>query len=148
MPADRSLAKAALIIAVVALVSGLTGAAIGLPGRGSVDRNDLSKAAKRSLTSPAAYAYVVGPGNVREKYSRGISDSDVHVNNTAFCISKVGFRAKHAQVTMVSDGAVPEEPHVILGDTTACGQDNPGTAVTFGNLTYDEKFLIALYRRK
>ncbi len=147
MPADRSLAKAALAISVVALVAGLTGAAIGLPGRGSVDANDLSKSAKRALRSPTAYALVVGPNEVREKYSRGITDSDVHVNNTAFCISRVGFQARHAQVTMVDDGAVAEEPHVILGDTTACGENNRGTAVTFGNLTYDEKFLIALYRK-
>jgi hypothetical protein len=47
---------------------------------------------KRSLNDPRAFALVVGPGNVRERFSRRVTDEDVSVNNGAFCIDGIGFQ--------------------------------------------------------
>jgi hypothetical protein len=133
---------AALAVAVVAFVVALAGGAIGLPGRDSVRPNDLSRGVTRALDDPRAYALVVGPGEVRERYSRGITDEDVSVNNGAFCIrDEIGFEPKHAQVTPQVADAVPR---VFLNDTAAC---NGGTAVVFeSDLTYPEDFFVALFK--
>ena len=133
---------AALVLAGVAFAVALTGGAIGLPGRDSVKPNDLSRQVTRALDDPRAYALVVGPGEVQERYSQGIADEDVFVNNGAFCIrDEIGFEPKHAQVTAQAADAVPK---VILNDEAAC---NGGTAVFFeSDLTYPEDFFVALFK--
>jgi hypothetical protein len=138
-PASR-VSWAALVVAVVALAVALTGGAIGLPGRDSVKPNDLSKRVTRALNDPRAYAFVRGPGEVQERYSRGITDENVFVNNGLFCIRDVGFQPKHVQVTAhVADVA----PKVYLREDIAC---NGGTGIYFeADLTYPEEFFISLF---
>jgi hypothetical protein len=92
MPSTTRLTWAALVVATAALVVALTGGAIGLPGHGKVKPDDLSRRVKRSLNDPRAFALVVGPGNVRERFSRRVTDEDVSVNNGAFCIDGIGFQ--------------------------------------------------------
>ena len=158
---DR-VAWAALLVAVAALVVALTGGAIGLPGKKVVDRNDLKRSivkskhvkdeqigladlspeAEAELTEPPgprALALVLGPNDVDEAHSRGITDENIGVNNTAFCIRGIGFEPSHVQVTARSAATVPE---AILDEEVAC---NGETAVTLGNLNYTEQFYIALY---
>jgi hypothetical protein len=131
---------AALVVAAAALAVGLTGGAIGLPGHGKVKPDDLSGRVKRELNDPRAFALVTGPGNVSERYSRGVADQDVSVNNGAFCINRIGFQPKHVQVTAQVADAVPK---AFLRDNVAC---QGGTAVNFdSDLTYPEKFFIALF---
>jgi hypothetical protein len=139
-PTAGRVSWAALVVAVVALAVALSGGAIGLPGRGSVKPDDLSKPATRTLNDPRAYAFVRGPGEVQERRSRGIADADVFVNNGLFCIRDVGFKPKHAQVTAhVADVA----PKVYLRDEIAC---QGGIGVYFdADLTYTEEFFIALF---
>jgi hypothetical protein len=129
------------LVAYAALFIALGGTAIALPGQGTVKPADLSRSVKRLLDDPRAYALVKGPGQVVERYSRGVEDEDVSANNTAFCIKNVGFSPKHAQVTA---RLADEPPKVLLGDQTACSGH---TAVFFdGDLAYEEEFLIALFR--
>jgi hypothetical protein len=138
-PASR-VSWAALVVAVVALAVALTGGAIGLPGRDSVKPNDLSERVTRALNDPRAYAFVRGPGEVQERYSRGIADENVFVNNGAFCIRDVGFQPKHAQVTAQAADVAPK---VFLREEIAC---NGGTGIYFeGDVTYPEEFFISLY---
>jgi hypothetical protein len=146
----------------MALGIALSGGAIGLPGKKVVDKNDLRKNVVKSkhvknrklriadlsnnavadLTEPRAYALVTGPNQVRERYSRGIRDSNVGVNNGAFCIRGIGFEPTHIQVTGESNtGGVA--PSGFLDETTACSGE---TAVHFdGNLTYPQSFFVALF---
>jgi hypothetical protein len=168
-PSSSQVSWAALTVAVAALALALTGGAIGLPGKKTVDRNDLkrnvikskhvadeqigladlSAEAEDALTeppsppappSPSAYAFVTGPGQVDEGRSFGVADENVSVNNGAFCIRGIGFAPKHAQVTAQVADAVPK---VFLNETSAC---QGGTAINFdSDLTYPEKFFIALY---
>jgi hypothetical protein len=139
-PRTNTVSWAALLIAVAALAVALTAGAIGLPGRGTVKPDDLSRSVKRSLDDPRAYAMVTGPGEVVERYSRRVQDGDVGVNNGAFCIRNIGFKPRHVQVTARLADAPPK---VILEDESAC---SGGTAVFFdADLTYPEEFLIALF---
>jgi hypothetical protein len=134
------LSWAALLVAIAALLVALTSGAIGLPGHGKVKPDDLSGRVTRQLSDPRAYALVVGPDDVRERFSRGVSDQDVFVNNGAFCIDGIGFQPKHVQVTPQVADAVP---HVFLNEDVAC---HGGTAVVFNsNLSYPERFFVALY---
>jgi hypothetical protein len=140
-PRTSTVSWAALLIAVSALAVALAAGAIGLPGRGTVKTDDLSRSVKRSLDDPRAYALVTGHREVVERYSRGVQDGDVSVNNGAFCIRNIGFRPRHVQVT---PRAADAPPKAILEDESAC---NGGTAVFFdGDLTYPEEFLVALFR--
>jgi hypothetical protein len=163
-PGGQQLGWAALLVAVAALGVALSGAAIGLPGKRVVDSNDLAKnvvkpkhvknnklgladlsgRAERALTEPDAYALVLGAPElgVDERYSRGITDDDIGVNNTAFCIRGLDFEPTHVQVTLQSnpDDSVPK---AILDEDSACQGE---TAVLFeGGLDYDEDFFVALY---
>lgn len=171
-PSTRQLSWAALVVAVAALGVALSGAAIGLPGKKVVDRNDLKRNVVKSKhvvdgrigladlsqevrdalaaepagppSQPRAFALVLGPGQVDENYSRGIEDGDISVNNGAFCIRDVGFDPKHVQVTaQTSSATVPDYPSAFLDETVAC---QGGTAVVFASdLTYPEDFFVALY---
>ena len=159
-PSSTQLSWAALLVAVAALAVALSAGAVGLPGTGNVDENDLqrnavrskhvkkgeiglsdlSKRAERRLTDPRAYALVLGPAQVRERDSRGVADEDVSVNNGAFCISGIGFTPKHVQVTPQT---ATDVPHVFLRETVAC---NGATAIVFGSdLGYPEEFFVALF---
>ncbi len=83
---------------------------------------------------------MLGPDDVDEARSKGIADSNISVNNGAFCIRGIGFNPRHVQVTPRSAAVAPQ---VLLQDTSAC---QGGTAVTFGgSLMYEEQFYIALY---
>jgi hypothetical protein len=162
-PSGQRLGWAALLVAVAALGVALSGAAIGLPGKKVVDSNDLKKnvvkpkhvknnklgladlsgKAERALTEPRAYALVLGAPDIEvdEKYSRGVTDDDVFVNNSVFCI-RVEFEPKHVQVTSQEN---PENsvPKAILDDDVACDGE---TAVFFNNdLDYEEDFFVALF---
>ena len=159
-PSSTKLSWAALLVALAAFAVATSGGAVGLPGAGTVDKNDLrrnavrskhvkraeigladlSQRAKRGLTDPRAYALVLGPGEVRERDSRGVADEDISVNNGAFCISGIGFAPKHVQVT---PQAATDVPKVYLRETVAC---NGATAVVFAsNLNYPEEFFVALF---
>jgi hypothetical protein len=152
-----------VLLAVVALGVALSGAAIGLPGKKVVDSNDLAKNVVKSrhvknnklglrdlsrdaesgLTEPRAYALVLGAPDleVDERYSRGIDDEDISVNNSVFCI-RDDFEPRHVQVTL-SDAPDEDAPSAILDEQSAC---NGNTAVFFENdLTYEEDFFVAAY---
>jgi hypothetical protein len=162
-PTTRRLSWAALILALGALAVALSGGAVGLPGKSVVDKNDLAKNVVKSkhvknnklglrdlsrdaesgLTEPRAYALVLGAPDleVDERYSRGIDDEDIGVNNSVFCI-RDDFEPRHVQVTL-SDAPDEDAPSAILDEQTACDGD---TAVFFENdLTYEEDFFVALY---
>jgi hypothetical protein len=162
-PSNTQLSWSALLIALAAFAVALSGGALGLPGKKVVDKNDLAKNvvnskhvknnklgladlsrnAERGLTDPRAHALVLGAPDIEvdERYSRGITDEDVFVNNSAFCIRGIGFRPRHVQVTpqVNPTNAVPI---AILDDQAAC---QGGTAVSFGTLMYAEDFFVALY---
>ena len=123
-PSPRGLSWAAVLIALAALAVALSSAAAGRSGK---------------TNTPRAYALVTGPGQVAKRFSHHITSNDVTVNNGAFCIRGVGFKPTHVQVTARS---APTFPQAILNDHLAC---QGGTAITFGNLTYNEKFLVALW---
>ena len=136
-PSSTQLSWAALLVAVAALAVALSAGAVGLPGTGTVDENDLQRNAVRSkhvkkdeigaLRSvqaggapphgPARLRSRARPGQVRERDSRGVDDDDVSANNGFFCISGIGFAPKHVQVTPQAADAVP---HVFLRETVAC----------------------------
>lgn len=125
VPTPTGLSWAAVVIALAAFAVAISGIATGRPGEGN---------------TPRAYALVVGPGQVADRYSRGISDGGVSVNNTAYCVRGVGFKPKHVQVTARTPDAFPK---AVLHEATAC---QGGTAVFFdGDLTYDDEFFIALW---
>ena len=167
-PSTRQLSWAALVVAFAALTVALSSGALGLPGKRSVDSNDLKRNTVKSKTvrdgqirlrdlsqevkdalafepqasdpGPRAFALVLGPADVDEAVSQGIIDSNISVNNGAFCIRGVGFDPRHVQVTPQSATVVPK---VFLKDTAAC---QGGTAVVFASdLSYPEDFFIALY---
>jgi hypothetical protein len=167
-PSARQLSWAALLVALAAFAVALSTGALGLPGKGSIDRNDLKRNTVKSkhvrdgqirlrdlspdvraalafepqasAPGPRAFALVLGPGDVDEAVSQGIADSNISVNNGAFCIRGIGFDPRNVQVTPRSATTVPK---VFLKDTTAC---QGGTAVNFASdLTYPEEFFIALY---
>lgn len=167
-PSTRQLSWAALLVALAALAVALSAGALGLPGKRSVDRNDLKRNVVKSKNvrdgqislgdlsqevrdalafepaagnpGPRAFALVLGPGDVDEAASQGIADSNISVNNGAFCIRGVGFDPRHVQVTPQSATAIPK---VFLKDTAAC---QGGTAVVFASdLSYPEDFFVALY---
>jgi hypothetical protein len=161
--AGQKLGWAALLVAIAALGIALSGGALALPGKQAVDSNDLgknvvkskhvknnklglrdlSRDAESGLTEPRAYALVLGAPDleVDERYSRGIDDEDIGVNNTVFCI-RDDFEPRHLQVTL-SDAPDEDAPSAILDEQGACDGD---TAVFFENdLTYEEDFFVALY---
>lgn len=149
-------AFAALAVAIAALLAALTGGAIGLPGRDSVDRNDidaravqagdLSKGALRRVASPRAYALVTGPTNVEERFSRGVSDANLGANNGLFCIEGLAFRPRHVQVTLQAEPTNSEPPRAFIGDNAACDGVRTVGVEFGGDLTYSADFFVAIFR--
>jgi hypothetical protein len=104
----------ALLVSVIALVFAVGGVATALPGKKTIDKNDLKKNVVKSKhikdggakykdlekgIAVRAYALVTGPGEVAESYSRGISDSNIDTFGGGFCIENLSFQPKHIQAT-------------------------------------------------
>ena len=125
-----SLGSAALAVSVLALVVALTGVAVGLPGKGSIDRNDLKRNVVKSKNvapdslngtdiaeaslgevpvsgAPFAYARIVDPAGaavgVDEAQSQGITDAMVSDDNGGIngkTCFDLPFAIRGAQVTV------------------------------------------------
>ena len=122
MDSSKRRPSPAMVIAVVALIAGLTGSAIALPGRNTVDRNDLkrnvvktknikAKAVKRGKIAPNAInssriaANSVNGGDINEG-TLGQVPSAASADSVSF-IRQFNVRLSFGQdVELVSNGAV------------------------------------------
>jgi hypothetical protein len=143
---------AALAVSIAALVAAISGAATGLTGRNSVDRNDikagavqfsdLSKAAKKRLRAPAASAVITGYGSgIEVTNARGMSAANVLTNNAAWCIHDLGFTPRIAQVRTIT--GPPVESRVESTTNSPCYEE---AVIVNSTASYSEKYYIAIYR--
>jgi hypothetical protein len=103
-----------LFVSVIALVFAVGGVATALPGKKTIDKNDLKKNVVKSEhikdgnvkyqdTAPGiavrAYAKITGDGQVNEALSRGITDANIDEFGGGFCIENLPFKPRHIQAT-------------------------------------------------
>ena len=166
--------SAAMIVAVIALVLGLGGAAIAADLSKSQVKKIAKKQANKQITkrapglsvakagqadtadialSPVAYATVAPNGDVIEGRSRGIADSNVVLDGaSAYCFDNLGFAYKTAQTTVVYDGGITGDETAMvsiapdLGHQTDCPSGWDLEVATTQDGTYSpEPFMIWFY---
>jgi hypothetical protein len=126
-----------MIVAFVALIASLTGGAVALSGRHSVDANDLKRGAvtdraiaRRAVTAkkvdgvlPAATAYVDADQRIVKGPSRGIGGAKATLEGSYVCFRGLPFEPRTLQATAVRLGAGTNPASVNAfgpGDNPAC----------------------------
>ena len=127
MKSRKRIPSPAMIIAVIALIAGVTGSAIALPGRNSVDSNDLRArvVATKNLKPNAVKSSKIAPNTVNgsdiREASLGTVPSAASVTNLVPFNQHLNFGQ---DVQLVSNGAVSFRARCVLNGTIGvAGQD-------------------------
>jgi hypothetical protein len=126
-----------MVVAIVALIASLTGGAVALSGKHTVDSNDLKRGAVTgraiapgAVTAPkvdgvlaAATAYVDAGQRIVPGRSRGMGDATARLEGSYVCFRGLPFKPRTLQATAVrlAVGAEPASVDAFgPGDNPAC----------------------------
>jgi hypothetical protein len=122
------------VVGYVAIFLALTGTAVALPGKNTVDSGDIRNGQVKpsdlsaKAAGPTAFGRIVGatsPNTVDESLSKGLADANVTRQGAGvYCIDGLSFEPRHMQVTMeYPANGVGVEPVATTAPTGDCPGD-------------------------